>query len=329
MLNTTNENDKLNILYKIKFFRYTFLCIDFDGIAFLMKRIVQISRSIILVAGLFFYSASQAGSPPVSYPVPSDKDVVLKFGNASLESFSGRLNILVWNLHKGENKNFSADFISLAYDKDIVLSQEMYLNPFMLSVFESFPHYLYSSATSFFYGKDLVRTGVVTSSPVEPVSLEFVRTKALEPIVNSPKITLISKYPIRFSNKYLTVVNIHGINFVDNDSYRNEMNRIVDIVKKISGPIVFAGDFNSWNDERDLILKEMRLKLRLSEARFNPDFRLRFNKHPLDHFFFSDDIKVISAKAEEYYDGSDHKPLELVIEYAPKLKVKDSWARSR
>lgn len=290
-----------------------------------MKTISQISKSLVLSAGLISalgFSGLTLGSENLSHPVPTNKDVVKTFGFPSQISLTKRMNILVWNLHKGANDTFATDFVSLAYQKDIVLSQEMYLTPLMRMVFDSFPHYFYATATSFFFGKELTRTGVATSSPVMPSSIEYVRTETLEPVVNSPKVTLITRYPILFSTKQLTVVNIHGINFVDGPSYRKEMNRIYEALKNIPSPIIFAGDFNSWNDDRLSILKEMGQKLGLNEASFSPDHRMRFNKHPLDHFYYTDDIKIISAKVEDFYQGSDHKPLEVIVEYSPRLKFR-------
>lgn len=227
------------------------------------------------------------------------------------------MNILVWNLHKGEDDTFSTDFFELAFKKDLILGQEMLLSPLMKMVFGSYPHYLFSSATSFYVGKELTRTGVTTASPVSPTAVDFVRTKTLEPIVNSPKVTLVSRYPIRNTSKILTVVNIHGINFVDNSSYRSEINRIYEAIKNYPAPLIFAGDFNSWNEERNLVLADLQKKLKLRAANFFPDHRFRFNKHPLDHFFYTDDLRIIEAKVEDFYQGSDHKPLELTLEYSP------------
>jgi len=251
------------------------------------------------------------------HPIPSDNEVLLSFGNRSQKVLPKRLSFLVWNLHKGTNQSFTKDFNQLARNKDFIIAQEMLLDDKMKNTFTSLPLNYYSTATSFFMGKDLFRTGVATGGKVAPIGLSFVRTKTLEPVINSPKITLITHYPIAFSEKILTVVNIHGINFVDGQAYREEMARLYEVLKNSPGPLIFTGDFNSWNDDRNIILKEVCDNLHLNEAHFFPDNRMRFNKHPLDHFFYSDDIKIIEAKVEDYYQGSDHKPLEIILEYSP------------
>jgi endonuclease/exonuclease/phosphatase (EEP) superfamily protein YafD len=284
-----------------------------------MKTLAHISKTLgmtaVLLAGL--YSAQSSAQFTYAHPVPSDKDVLLSLGVPSQPTLPKRMNILVWNLHKGANDTFATDFTNLAYKKDLIIAQEMQLDPNMERVFQAFPMDLYTTATSFFLGKEFYRTGVTTASPVAPVLVNYVRTQTLEPVINSPKVTLITQYPIRFTDKNLTVVNIHGINFVDVPSFRKEIGRIYEVIKNYPSPLIFTGDFNSWNDERLAILKDLCDKMKFKEANFFPDNRMRFNKHPLDHFFYTEDLRVLEAKVEGYYQGSDHKPLELVVEYSP------------
>lgn len=280
-----------------------------------MKTLAHISKTLGLAVAL--YSSATLAQLNYAHPVPSDKDVLLSLGRPSETSLPKRINILVWNLHKGANESFAKDFNDLAYKKDVIIAQEMQLDPSMERVFASFPMNIYATATSFFLGKELFRTGVTTATQVNPTSETYVRTQILEPVVNSPKVTLITQYPISDTDKKLTVVNIHGINFVDVPSFKKEIGRIYEAIKNIPGPLIFAGDFNSWNQERLVILKDLCTKMKFREANFFPDNRMRFNKFPLDHFYYTEDLRVLEAKVEGFYKGSDHRPLELVIEYSP------------
>lgn len=282
----------------------------------------QITKTIILSSFALFSSFSLATiRNDYSHPVPTEKDVLLNLGAASQNSLPKRMNILVWNLHKGSNQTFSKDFTELASDKDLIVGQEMLLNTEMKIVFSSLSQDFFATATSFFLGKTLARTGVATASTVAPKDITFVRTETLEPVVNSPKVTLITSYPIKDSSRKLTIVNIHGINFVDSKSFNKEINRIYEAIKNIPSPIIFTGDFNSWNGEREKLLKEVAIKLKMNEADFFPDNRMKFNGHPLDHFFHTNDIRIVEAKVEGFYQGSDHKPLELIVDYKPALKL--------
>ena len=256
--------------------------------------------------------------PNIVFPIPADNDVIHTLGHASKTQLpASRIKFLVWNLHKGENNTFAEEYMDLAFDRDIIMNQEIFLDKNMTSVWLFLPQFIFTTATSFFDGKEKIRTGVANISTVAPASSDFLRTQTLEPVIHSPKVLLISSYPIRNSDKKLTIVNIHGINFVSNKSFELELKRIYAKIKNIPTPMVFAGDFNTWNDRRVELLAEFSKKMNLSEAKFFPDYRLLFNGHPLDHFLFSSDIKIISAKAEKFYNGSDHKPLQVEVEYSP------------
>lgn len=222
---------------------------------------------------------------------------------------------MVWNLHKGSEKYFQENFLELANQKDIVISQEMYLNTEMFELLNLFSQNHYTSATSFFAGKKEIRTGVMTGGNTYPKNVKFIRTENLEPILNSPKMSLITTYAIKDSLKELTIINIHSINFVKNEAFKIEIERIYDEIKNLTGPIIFTGDFNTWNEFRISYLNKIKTKLGFKEAEFSPDNRMQFNGNPLDHFFHSKDIEILSAKVEGHYEGSDHRPLELIIKF--------------
>ncbi len=267
--------------------------------------------------------------PEMAFPVPTDTDVIKTLGRASRSQLPAkRFKFLVWNLHKGTEDTFKIEYMSLGFDRDIIMNQEVFLDENMMDTFRYMPQFLFTTATSFFSGKEKTRTGVANISTVKPDYTDFIRTEILEPVVNSPKVLLINSYPIRFSTKKLTVVNIHGINFVSNKSFRHELNRIYEKIKDIPAPLVFAGDFNTWNDERIALLSQYAKKLNLLEARFFPDNRMSFNGHPLDHFLHTPDLKVISARVDGFYTGSDHKPLQVEVEFSPLVSWKESLKKA-
>ena len=254
------------------------------------------------------------------YRIPKESEVLTTMGRVAKISLPKKMNILVWNLHKGQDAPFAQDFSTLSRNKDLILAEEVYLDELMTHVFSSLPDYYFNIATSFFLGKDENRTGVATASQVRASRLSYIKTETDEPAIKTPKMTIITSYPIRYSFKKLTVVNIHSINFVENKYFDKEIERIYSVIKDIPSPIIFAGDFNTWNEGRLKKLDEIRTRLNLNEASFAPDNRKKFHGSPLDHFLFSKDLKVRSAKVEEYYQGSDHKPLEIELEYSPLIQ---------
>ena len=252
-----------------------------------------------------------------SYRIPKESEVLTSMGRVTKIGLPKKMNILVWNLHKGKDDSFAQDFFTLSRKKDLIVAEEVFLDSLMSYVFLSLPNYYFNIATSFFLGKDEKRTGVATASQVQATQISYIKTETDEPAVRTPKMTIITSYPIKFTNKKLTVVNIHSINFVENKYFNKEIERIYSVIKHIPSPIIFAGDFNTWNEGRLKKLDEIRIRLNLNEASFNPDNRKKFHGNPLDHFLFSKDLKVHSAKVEEFYMGSDHKPLEIELEYMP------------
>ena len=250
------------------------------------------------------------------YPIPSEDNTIISFGKSSKKQLPPKdWSFLVWNLHKGVDETFTPEYLSLTYGRDIIMNQEFYLGNIMIDVFSYLKFHRFETATSFFTGSEKIRTGVANISTVDPISSKFLRTLNREPVVSTPKVTLITSYPIQFSKKNLTVVNIHGINFVSTIIFTMELERIYRQIKDIPSPLVFAGDFNTWNLDRITILNQYIKKLKLKGARFQPDNRTTFNGYPLDHFFYSSDIKVKDARADGYYFGSDHKPLTVEVEY--------------
>lgn len=288
----------------------------------------KISLSFIVLTNLFLsltpvYGEDQpydnnvyVDKTEIFSPIPESDDVLTTLGTSTKRQLPSRKwSFLVWNLHKGADETFKPEYLALSLGRDIIMNQEIFLDKNMLDVFRYLPLYRFETGTSFFSGKEKIRTGVANISPVAPDFTQYVRTANLEPIVSTPKLTLITSYPIRFSRKKLTVVNIHGINFVTNEVFQIELERIYRQIKDIPSPLVFAGDFNTWNLERRSMLKKYAQKLKLSEAIFLPDNRLTFNGHPLDHFLHTSDIKVTKARVDSFYRGSDHKPMTVEVEY--------------
>ncbi|MEA9355568.1 endonuclease/exonuclease/phosphatase family protein [Bacteriovorax sp. PP10] len=261
-------------------------------------------------------SLNVEGIEQLASPVPNDSEVLVPLGKASKKQLPPKnWSFLVWNLHKGEDETFKPEFLALSLGRDIIMNQEIYLDKNMKDVFKFLFSFKIETATSFFYGKEKIRTGVANISTVDAEFTQFIRTDTREPILKSPKMTLVTSYPIRFSKKKLTVVNIHGINFVSTAGFRKEMERIYQEIKNIPSPLVFAGDFNTWNEDRIAILDEYARKLKLKEAGFVPDNRITFNGNFLDHFLYTSDIKIKKARVDSIYKGSDHKPLAVEVEY--------------
>ncbi len=75
-----------------------------------------------------------------------------------------------------------------------------------------------------------------------------------------------------------------------------------------------AGDFNTWNSSRMILLREVASRLNLNEIEFDEDHRFLV----LDHAF-TRGINVREARIDNSIKGSDHKPIILDLEISIKM----------
>jgi len=111
-------------------------------------------------------------------------------------------------------------------------------------------------------------------------------TKKRELAYATHKVTLITKHKISQLNR-LMIANLHAINFVKNSDFYNELNNIIAIVKFHKGPIIVAGDFNTWNVKRVNYLKEFTHDLSLKEVVFSDNKHVKkVFTNSLDYIFY-------------------------------------------
>jgi endonuclease/exonuclease/phosphatase (EEP) superfamily protein YafD len=231
-------------------------------------------------------------------------EVIPGFSQKAIDPES--IKTLTWNVYKGQREGWSDDFNGLSNDMDIILIQEARLKEKgqeafcikgMGGVF----------AQSFSYHSDsLARTGIMTISRACPLWTGHSRTRFKEPFTHTPKVSLFTKYSLKGTQEKLLVVNTHGINFVRSAAFESQM---ADLGKKINdhqGPIIFAGDFNTWNKTRTIILRSIINQSGMKEANFHPDTRSKRFGYFLDHVFYKG-LKIKQTKVFETINSSDHK----------------------
>ena len=77
------------------------------------------------------------------------------------------------------------------------------------------------------------------------------------------------------------------------------------------GPIVFAGDLNTWTAGRKAVLESVASRLGLEEVRLERDVRKRFFWNQVDYVFIRG-LGVVNARVIEV-DSSDHHPVSVVL----------------
>lgn len=223
-----------------------------------------------------------------------------------------RLRVVSWNIHKGEDDGWQADLTRYAANSDLVLLQEAVLSEPMRGVIERAGHDWRMSGAFTFRGEE---RGVMVAARSPPLDTCVLRE--FEPIVHLPKSALVTRFALAGSSQTLAVSNLHGINFtvVMLGSFRSQLEAVAKELKDHDGPIVFAGDFNTWTDERHDILHEVAERLRLKPVQVNPDGRRRTLGLPLDHLYVRG-FSVVDAKAPEV-KSSDHNPILVTLSAAP------------
>ncbi|WP_428848284.1 endonuclease/exonuclease/phosphatase family protein [Shewanella olleyana] len=215
----------------------------------------------------------------------------------------GLLNIAVWNIYKQKKLNWQPVLTELTQNNDLVLLQEAKLN-------RTFQQYLEEKQFHVVMAKGFklmnVPMGVMNVS-TQPAN-EACAYQTTEPLIRFAKSTLVSRYPLS-TGEQLLVINLHGVNFdVRLTSFEAQFKQILSKVTAHRGPVILAGDFNTWRDGRLDIVKQLAHGLRLEEAQYKVDFRKRVFGLPLDHLYYRG-LSLINANSNET-TASDHNPIQ-------------------
>jgi endonuclease/exonuclease/phosphatase (EEP) superfamily protein YafD len=222
---------------------------------------------------------------------------------APSELDSNVLSLLNWNVIKGKKQDFEDDFKRLSAAKDLITVQEAYLTEhFQRLLEERLPNW--DLTTSFkYYRKE---TGVLTASKAAPNF--FCMLRGEEPFIKFPKTILITRYALSQTDRMLLVANVHLINFsLSTSSYRKQLQLMEHVVARHQGPLIVAGDFNSWNDERKAIIEALSKRLDLKAVHFRKDNRARILGEIVDRIYYRD-LVLIEANTFEV-SSSDHNPM--------------------
>ena len=220
---------------------------------------------------------------------------------------SNGLSILVWNIYKQNKENWLVALEELSEDRQLILLQEA-------SMSEDLKNYIGSSkwGVSQVNAFEVFNTqaGVLNLASVLPiVACAYTHE---EPWLQLPKSALWTLYQLS-NGQNLAVVNIHSVNFTfGTEDYFEQLDVLANELVAHQGPIIFAGDFNSWSEARFTVLKAVLKKVGLQEVTFDPDNRTQFiTGLPLDHVFYRG-LEVKKTKAP-ISDASDHNPLQVTF----------------
>jgi endonuclease/exonuclease/phosphatase (EEP) superfamily protein YafD len=221
-----------------------------------------------------------------------------------------RIRLLTWNIHMEDDSGWDADLARFAQASDVMLLQEVTLIDPLTEILHA-AGLQWVMASSFIY-KD-ADIGVVTAARAPTVA--HCTQRVTEPLLRLPKSSVVTWLPLRGSPKLLAVANIHSINFaLTLGAYEAQFAGVVEALSQHDGPVILAGDLNTWTDDRAAALQTVARTLGLTEIPFKSG-RSRFMGREVDHILVRG-LAVESAEAIEV-KSSDHHPVTAVLRVIP------------
>lgn len=249
----------------------------------------------------------------MAFSVPKKGDSLKQIGSGKFSGTPADIKILVWNVYKGRHRErWKQDFLTLSEGKDLILLQEALHEGWMPEIMlQHFPDHHWKLATSFAFRGS--KTGVATGARFKASFVDFVRGTERELFFGTPKVSLASKYQFRAvaedHRDDLLVINTHVVNFTTTGSFVRFVEELIGIIKEHRGPLIIAGDFNTWNFRRWFNLLKILAQFEIKPTEF--DFDPRVLK--LDHVFIRG-LRVTKAVIHDKILSSDHYPLEVWLE---------------
>ena len=155
------------------------------------------------------------------------------------------------------------------------------------------------------------------SSSAPSISCNY---QSVEPWLGTPKATGVTFHEVAGLVEPLLAVNLHAVNFAMGiKEYREQIHLIKDLVTHHEGPILVAGDLNTWRPRRQQLVDDFMQEHGLHPVVFSPDNRTRVFGRVLDHVY----IRGLEAEHAEAIEvsTSDHNALRMSLRF---IKWNDS-----
>lgn len=248
------------------------------------------------------------------FRIPSLESSFKVFGSATEQALNPKkFTVVVWNILKSKKRRYRSEFKSFG-KVDAFMLQEVNLVPEFFDSYQDYADHEIHFGASFSQRKwrKRIESGTAISSSVRPIDSGMMRTTQLEPVVKTPKVVTWMKLPFQGRPETLLLVNIHGLNLTKNRDFRAQMLECKKLIDSHKGPVIFAGDFNTSDNEKYNDMISVIQKTGLVPVAFMNDERKRsrFSKLVIDHAFIRG-MDVIQANVFHKLKASDHKAMGL------------------
>lgn len=240
------------------------------------------------------------------------EDDLQQLGSAPDIHLKPVIRCLVWNIYKAKHRHWQRDFMRLVSGCNLVLLQESIIDAPTDGVFiEDTPHE-WIMARSYRQPLTGVATGVKTGCTAVSKQSAFYFSPHTEPLLNTQKLLLVTRYALADEVAELLVLNMHSINFVSTRKYVEQLDQITLALGEHKGPVILAGDFNTWNPARLGHFLAICETADMTEARMQRTGRLaQLNQH-LDHVFYRG-LTLRSIESLAQVQSSDHAPISVTF----------------
>ena len=266
------------------------------------------------------------------HQVPKDKQdagiiAISESAQHNIINTKDTFSVLVWNVQKMtykaiNNKEVSEDqyqHLKRLFDNylntskvDFCLLQEVQLNNKEGDNFLLHHNYSFVHSSNYYIPDDTARLGtaILTNKKIDSVQIETSNVRAFYNTGMSKSATY-AWMPLS-NNKNLLVVSIHAINIINTNTFEKHITQVYETIKTHQGPILFAGDFNTWNKKRFKRLTELFSPLNINithQSRFVKGSRLQWGKHPLDQVLTRGITIINNITVGKLDSPADHAPL--------------------
>ncbi len=272
-----------------------------------------LTATLLGCAGLPWQDATQTAGILANHDAPAARGaescqaaIASPADESQVELDPSRIELFVWNMQKGAHPDSYADLSRLAAGKDLVLIQEARLEQQPVDALNDANYWSFAPG----YKTDSASTGVMTLSTTAP--LTHCHLSDREPWLRSPKAIGITHFGLESTDQTLAVVNVHAVNFtIGIEDFQRQLTKVVEALTEHDGPVILAGDFNTWRDQRMDILYSIAEQLELDELSFESDNRVTPFGSIVDHVFVRG-LNTVETSTE-IVDSSDHNPMSITL----------------
>lgn len=215
------------------------------------------------------------------------------------------INILSWNMQKATHTDWAADLAALGGDAHLVFLQEAAREAAIQAVLKDTEYEHFAPG----YRRRHQTTGVMTLSVIPPSFCH--NLKVNEPWLRTPKAAGVARYPM-VDSEQLLAVNVHAVNFsLGLERLRTQLMGLDRLLQQHSGPVIVAGDLNTWRRGRQRLVDDWMDRHALEPVVFSPDLRSRAFGRALDHVY----VRGLAVAHSEVIPvaSSDHNALRVQL----------------